>query len=371
MTKILILYVEAGHGHRKVAEAVEKELRSRNQSDLHIEIADALEKTNWLFRRSYPQIYFLLVLWAPWLWGFFYFLLNLPAVYFLIAPVRSLWNWLQSGTLRQYLTSGQFDFILFTHFFPAEVCATAKKRGKLNAQLITIVTDVIPHTVWQNMGTDSYWVMAEESVKVLVRRGVARQQIYSKGIPVSSEFLQKNDLSVLKEKFGLKPNRLTILFTSGSFGIGPTEAVLDSFRELGNQIQALVICGRNRTLFESLNQKRFSFPVTLFGFVDNMHEMMSVSDLLIAKPGGATMCESLVKKIPMVIMSPIPGQESYNANWLLSHQAAFQITNPSEIKDIIVRIVNQPGLLDSMREAINRIARPRATSDIADFLLRK
>lgn len=371
MTKVLILYVEAGHGHRKVAEAVERELRARNRPDFHIEISDALEKTSRFFRCSYPKIYFYLVLWVPWLWGLLYYLLNFPAIYFLIAPVRSLWNWFQSGKLRQYLESEKFDLILFTHFFPAEVCATAKKRGKLNAQLITIVTDVIPHTVWQNPGTDLYWVMAEESVEALLRRGVAHEQICPKGIPVSSEFLETNNSIVLKNRFGLKPNRLTILFTSGSFGIGPVEAVLNSFQEFGDQIQVLVICGKNRTLFGSLNQKRPSFPLTLFGFVNNMHEMMSVSDLLIAKPGGATMCESLVKKIPMIIMSPIPGQESYNAKWLLSHQAAFQIAHSAEVKDIVSRILNQPSLLVSMRQAIERIAKPRATSDIADFILER
>ena len=371
MIKVLILYVDAGHGHRKVAEAVEKELRSRNLPNFRIEIADALERTNWLFQSSYPQIYFHLVRWVPWLWGFFFYFLNFPEIYFFISPLRSFWNRLQSVKLRRYLKSEQFDFILFTHFFPAEVCATAKKNGELNAQLITIVTDVIPHKVWQNSGMDSYWVMAEESAETLIKGGVSRQQIYSKGIPVSSEFLQKNNSVLLKEKLGLKQDRLTILFTSGSFGIGPTEAVLDSFQKLNNQIQALVICGRNHVLFESLNRKRYPFPVILFGFVNNMHEMMSASDLLIAKSGGATMCESLVKTIPMVIMSPIPGQESYNAKWLLSHQAAFQITNPGEVKEIVSRILSQPNMLESMHKAIERIAKPHATRDIVDFILER
>ncbi len=369
MTKILILYVDAGQGHRKVAEAVAEELKSRNTSELQVEVSDALEKTNWLFRCSYPVIYHRLVVWAPWLWGFFYYFTNLSVVYFLIAPLRSFWNWIQSGKLRRYLTKERFNYIVFTHFFPAEVCATAKKKGLIDSKLITIVTDVIPHAVWQNSGTDFYWVMASESAEVLLRNGITPTQIHPNGIPVSSEFLEKVDVSALKNNFGLKPNRLTVLFTSGSFGIGPTETVLDSFENLRDKIQALVVCGKNQTLFETLNRKRFPFPVVLFGFVDNMHELMSVADLLVAKPGGATTCESLAKKLPMVIMSPIPGQESYNAKWLVSRGAAFQIKDPGEIKDIVSKIVNQPHTLDAMKQAIERIAKPQAASDIANFIL--
>ena len=369
MAKVLILYVDAGHGHRKVAEAVGEELKSRTIPELHVEIADALEKTNWMFRRSYSQIYFRLVLWVPWLWGFFYYVLNVPFVYFLVAPLRSLWNQLQSQKLRNYLKVERFDLILFTHFFPAEVSATAKRKGQIQSKLITIVTDVIPHCVWQNPGTDYYWMMAEESVEVLAERGVPRNQICAKGIPVSCEFLKQNDVVALRNRFGLKPGRLTILFTSGSFGIGPTEAVLDSFKELGEKIQVLVICGKNRVLFETLNQKRFSFPVILFGFVDNMYEIMSVADLLIAKPGGATTCESLIKKLPMIIMSPIPGQESYNAQWLLSHRAAFKINRMTDIKNVIAQILQQPNVLESAKQAVERIAKPCATADVADFIL--
>ncbi|MBI4357845.1 MAG: hypothetical protein HY584_00975 [Candidatus Omnitrophica bacterium] len=368
MSKVLILYVEAGHGHKKVAEAVRDELRSRNVPGLSVDIFDALRKTNWLFRNFYPKAYYFLVIFAPWLWGFFYYVTNLPMIYGLIAPIRTLWNWIQSSNLRAYLEREQFDFILFTHFFPAEVSATAKQKGRLRATLITIVTDVIPHAVWINPGTDSYWVMAEESRQRLLRSGVSEDQIYPNGIPISREFITTNDRPALEKKLGLQPNRLSILFSSGSFGIGPTEQVLDSFRDLRDQIQVLVVCGNNRSLYGSLSGKQFPFPLILFGFVDNMHEIMSVSDLLIAKPGGATTCESLAKKLPMIILEPIPGQESYNAEWLIKRRAAFGMDRPGTIKDLVQEMIQNPELLASAKKAIEEIAKPHAASDLADFI---
>lgn len=369
MAKVLILYVEAGYGHRKVAEAIGSELRSRQIPDMQVEVGDALEKTNGLFRTSYPQIYYQMVVWVPWLWKFFYYATNVPWIYSLIQPLRSLWNRFQAGHLLRYLIQEKFDFILFTHFFPAEVCGTAKKAGLIQSRLITVVTDVIPHAVWQNPGTDDYWVMAEESMMPLIKAGVPKNQIHPKGIPISSDFLRAYDLTNLRAKFGLDSERLAILFTSGSFGTGPTERILDSLTGLKDRIQVLVVCGKNEALFKALNRRRFPFPVVLFGFVENMYEIMSVSHLLIAKPGGATMVESLAKGLPMIIVAPIPGQESYNAEWLLQRGAGFQIKKPTEIKEIISRVIEDTGLLDSVHGAVARTAKPNATQDIADFIL--
>ena len=367
--KILILHVEAGYGHRKAAEAIADELKSRKIPGLEIEVLDALEKTNSLFRRTYPEIYFRLVLWVPWLWGFFYFLTSRPLVYLIIRPIRSFWNRLQSRPLRRYLTEKRFDLIFFTHFFPAEVCATAKRKGEIDSILITVITDVIPHATWRNFGTDCYWGIAEESLTALAKQGVPRRRIRAGGFPVTNEFENQISAAEMRKKFGLKTNRLTILFTSGSFGIGPTETIINSFQDLSDKIQVMVVCGKNKTLYETLNKRQFSFPVVLFEFVTNMHELMSAADLLIAKPGGATTFESVAKGLPMAMVGAIPGQESDNAKWLLEHEAAFQVKNPSEIKELVSKIVADRKVLDSARQSIKNIVRPHATRDLVDFAL--
>ena len=371
MAKALFLYVNAGFGHRKVAEAVYRELALRREDGLELEIFDALQKTNFLFQSSYSSLYHWMVMRASWLWGFCFSLTGAPFIYPLISPLRTIWNWFQSFELRRYLQEGKYDHIIFTHFFPAEVCATLKRKGKIKSNLITIVTDVIPHRVWINPGTDHFWVMAEESAKILTARGVHPNQIHIKGIPISTHFLEPVDRAAIRKKLELKEHRLTVLFSGGSFGMGPTEEVLNSFSELKDKVQAIVVCGQNKILLHALNSKKFSFPVRLFGFVENMHELMSASDLLVAKPGGATTCESLVKGLPMIMTSPIPGQESQNAEWLASHRAAFKVTSPSEITTIVKRMAQNPESLELVRSAIQTIAKPNATKDLADFILKQ
>src|SRR3989338_2049438 len=128
MTKILILHVEAGYGHRKVAEALAEEFQSQRDPELYVEVLDALKKTNRSFENFYTRFYYSTVRWVPWLWSFFYFLTDWPFLYLLIRPIRSAGNQFYSKPLQAYLEKEKFDFIIFTHFFPAEVCATLKRK---------------------------------------------------------------------------------------------------------------------------------------------------------------------------------------------------------------------------------------------------
>jgi hypothetical protein len=65
-------------------------------------------------------------------------------------------------------------------------------------------------------------------------------------------------------------------------------------------------------------------PVTLraIGYTRAMDEYMAAADLLVGKPGGLTTAEALARRLPMVLVHPIPGQEERNADHLLEAGAA-------------------------------------------------
>jgi len=100
-----------------------------------------------------------------------------------------------------------------------------------------------------------------------------------------------------------------------------------------------------------------------------MAELMEASDLLIAKTGGITTSESLCQGLPMVVMRPIPGQESRNAKFLKTTNAAFFMETADQIKIIIRNIRKHSELLETKKETISRIAKPHAARDLAEFLM--
>ena len=57
----------------------------------------------------------------------------------------------------------------------------------------------------------------------------------------------------------------------------------------------------------------------ILGLVDNMDELMSVANVMVTKPGGLSIAEALVKKLPMLFFSAIPGQETNNIKVLSTY----------------------------------------------------
>ena len=366
--KVFIFYSTAGEGHKKIGEAIAEEFRSQNAA-IDVRTFDALGWGSALVKKGYTGFYFFAVKYASSFWWLLYESSDRATVYRWLKPIREWWNQIQSKSLRGFVHRENPDIIISTHFYAAQVFASAKRRKEITSRLITVLTDVMPHTFWVNDGTDIYWVMAEESKSNLIKRGVRAGQIIVGGIPIRKEFSIKEDRKKLNEKFRFNPNGPIVLFTSGSFGVGPTEALLEELGNFSSKIQVVVICGQNEALYHRLSSQKFSFPIIIAGFVTNMHEYMSIADILIAKPGGSTTCESLAKELPMLISAPIPGQETRNAAWLLNKGASFEIKKRGDLTQMLKRILDEPTKLETAKEKIRMVAKPKASSDLVQFLM--
>ena len=130
-----------------------------------------------------------------------------------------------------------------------------------------------------------------------------------------------------------------------------------------------MVCGNNENLRRVLEKHTFPFPVTIFGFIDFMADLMEASDLIIAKSGGSTTTEALTKGIPMIVIAPIPGQETRNADVLKSRNAAFFMQHPEQILTILRAVLDHPETLAAKKTEIQRLAKPDAAKNLVDTLL--
>ena len=120
----------------------------------------------------------------------------------------------------------------------------------------------------------------------------------------------------------LKPEAYTVLVLGGGEGLGRIEDVVWVLKEF--PIQCLIVTGRNEKLRQRLSRLKQDYPrLFVFGYVDNMHDLMDISDICITKPGGATVAECLVKGLPMIACRPpLPGPETENMTFLSSKKLA-------------------------------------------------
>src|SRR5208337_2576628 len=102
---------------------------------------------------------------------------------------------------------------------------------------------------------------------------------------------------------------------------------------LDRPVQIVTVAGKNDALRERLNRLTPPPHIRLInqGYVRNMHELLSICDLVITKPGGLTISECLAKRRPMLLYAPIPGQEERNADFALRHQIALRARTPRDL----------------------------------------
>lgn len=361
--KIIIAYVSAGTGHRRAAEAVYNYFKE-NCPGIDLKIIDALDKTNFIFRNLYSRGYLFLVNHALWLWHFVFWFTSIKALSPLHDISISILNRLNAKVFFRFLIKENPDFIVSTHFFPSEAAAALKKNKKINSKLITVITDFGVHPLWVLDGTDMYIVASAFTKEKLIAKGVSQDAIKDLGIPIDLKFSRQYDKNILCRKLGIEPDKFTVLISTGSSGIGEVEEIVES---LYRQVQVLVVCAHNKILYAKLTKKNYA-GVKAFGFIENMQELMAVSDMIITKPGGLTISESLAMGLLPVFITAIPGQETENARILAENSIGINIKDTSLIKDIVLGFKEHPDKLKDIKERINKLKKPLAVKDLRDVI---
>ena len=368
LDKILIVYTNAGAGHRRAAEAL-TEVMHDNFPGKTIKLLDVLEYTNPIFARNYPKAYLFMVNYCPWVWGLFYYSLNVRFIARLARGVRRFTNSHQCIDFEKFVLSEQPELVVTTHFLPNEIISHLKKRHGLKTCLVTCITDYYPHAFWRDSGIDYYFTPNDELTPRLLKLGIPLVRIKDLGIPIMQDFGMVLSQQEMRRKLKLR-NEFTLLVTSGGFGVGPIEELVSDITRIKTSIQVVVICGNNPKLQAELEElvKGSNHHFKIFGFVDNMHELMAASDLLISKSGGLTTTEAMAMQLPMIILHPIPGQESGNCQFILEHQAGVKALYIRQVRRILEDLLAHQERLKSMRVNIGKLGRPHAAREIVTFI---
>lgn len=358
--RVLITYASAGAGHRRAAEAIYDYLKN-NRKDLALELVDILPLTNPFFRFFYNSGYPFLVHNATWLWGFFFWMTQSRLTRALSRKSALIINYFGCRKFTEYLIKEKFDFIISTHFLNSELAANLKLKNKIQAKLITVITDFGVHPFWVSQGTDLYIAAGLLTQDKLIKMGVTKENIQASGIPFSPSFTKVADRRQLADKFGLRQDVFTVLIMTGSFGSGPLEEIAES---LCAGAQVLVVCAKNKKLFLRLEKRKLP-NVKVFGFVNNPQELMGVCDVIITKPGGSSIAEFLNLGLFPVFISAIPGQEQENVSVLANYGVGRAPKNIQQIKELVMDLKNNPQKLQGLKKNIAQVAKPLACQEIA------
>lgn len=363
--RVLILSAAAGTGHIKAAEALEKAFKAEPEFGEVIH-QDALQYTNKFFRDFYSKLYARLVQNAPNFVGWWYKTSDEP---WRTDAMRHALDRLNTRPLIKFMKKFQPDYTVCTHFMPAGIMAQLIERGKLQSQLSIVVTDFDFHAMWLSRTFHHYFVAIDETKAHLEVLGLPAKHITVSGIPVDPAFGETADPAELKKKYGFDPDIPLLLVSAGALSVTPMEYILERMVKMTHKAQLLVVCGQNELLKNDVEKVARNHPlIHVVGYTDRMADFMKMADLFVGKPGGLTTAEALSVGLPMVIVSPIPGQEERNSDHLLEDGVALKCNEFTTLAFKIDRLLGDSARLASMRENAKKMGRPNAAQTIVRTL---
>ena len=368
--RIAILHATAGAGHKHAAQAIAEAVAGIRPGALVREV-DALVFASRLYRRTYAQSYNAMAARAPRLWGVLYHSWGSTPVNRGTAPVRLALDRLNLRRLVRVVEREQPDAVVCTHFLPVEALSPVRGRGRLRVPLYCVITDFTAHPFWAFPHVDRYFVATDKVAAELASHGVERGRIEVTGIPVAPRFAHPIGREAARARFGLDPARPVVVVMGGGRGIGPLGSLAERLAALAHAPQVVVVCGTNVRLQEQIAAlpAARAGQIRPIGYTTDVDALLEACDLVVSKAGGLTCAEALVKRAPLVVFQPVPGQEVANAGVLEAAGAAAGAGSIDEAVARARRWLDDPAARERAREAAGQLARPQAAETVARRVL--
>lgn len=361
---ILIFTAATGGGHKRAAAAIEAKIKDISP-ETNVTVVDAMKAIGKVYDKTICGGYHFMATKIPKVYGKCYKITDRKNLMYK-AVMRS--NTMMSNKLLETINQYSPDAVIICHPFVTTMISKLRRKGKTDVKAISLITDYDAHRTYIVPYIDAY-VLAEPQMaeKLIKEYEVEEDIIYPLGIPIFDRFTSPFSKEEICKREELDPSVPTVLLMAGSFGV---TSVLDFYKQLAlnsENIQFIVITGNNKKLYNHLEKLSHELGADkrtkLLFFIDNVEDYMHVSDLIVTKPGGLTVTESIACNLPMAIYSAFPGQERYNADFLTKEKAAVMLEKNNGAQQII-ELLNSPQKLEDMKAQCKRLAMPDSAEKI-------
>lgn len=370
--KIVVISVSAGAGHVRAAEAI-RETAALHFPELEVVHLDAMNYVSSVFRKTYKEKYLKIIEYHPSLWGYMYRKSDrIEGDDSKMKKFRLAIERLSSVDLINEIERINPDGIICTHFLPPELISRKIRKGKLDVPCWVQVTDFDVHGLWIQPRMEGYFVACEEAAWKLRENQIDLERIHVTGIPIVPQFSAELSKKVCSEELGISSDVPTILMMSGGFGVGDMYSLAERILKTKIECRIIALAGKNEELLKSLNllSEEYNGKLIPMGFTTTIERIMAASDIAVTKPGGLTSSECLAMGLPMIIISPIPGQEERNADYLLENGVALKALDAAGLEYKIRRLLKNAQKRREMKENALKIANANAARSVLDTVVR-
>lgn len=366
---ILILSAATGGGHNTAAAALKKEIEAKYPNDT-VKVVDTLKYVSRFFDMLVVKGYFFCVKVIRRTYGVMYRLADKKSP---LSGIVTIFTKHYGYKLKSLVDEFKPDVVISTHPFTGNMMACYKQKYKPDFTLISIVTDYAPHRAYVNDNIDKYIVSSDEMITQMQKYDVSAEKVFPLGIPIDRKFYERYDRKALYEELGFNADKPTALFMAGSFGVNSVLKIYKNISALPDDFQVIIITGKNHKLYEKFkalieSQGDNSKKTLLIEFTDKVDKYMQTADMIITKPGGLTVTESLASNLPIVIFEAYPGQEDDNRDYLIRSNAGVSIDKPKQAAEVFRSLISDTERLNNMRNSCAKISCPHSAESICKLI---
>jgi Glycosyltransferase family 28 C-terminal domain len=373
MTRIALVYFDAGGGHRNAAMALEQAIKQLNQPwETHLvnlqELLDSLDIIRRLTGLRIQDAYNRMLRngWT----------LGSPQLMRMLQGLIWVYHGKTVRLLERYWREMRPDMVvsLIPHFNRA-LCDSLRNAcpGKPFVTILTDIADYPPH-FWIERQEQFLICGSERAVQQARELGHSAERIFqTSGMILNPRFYNYSpiDREVERLKHGLEAARVTVLVLFG--GQGARKKMLDidaRLSESGLPIQLILICGKNERLQAELRAQVRPMPRLIEGFTTNVPYYMQLADCFVGKPGPGSIAEALEMGLPIIVERnawTLP-QERYNAVWVREKEVGLVVKNFDHIVDVVQQLLEKETFAEFRCNA--KKMRNRALFEIPEILSR-
>jgi len=372
--KIVFSVIEAGEGHKSPAQAVKEALEQISPGQYEMIVTDFMKDTGCVSLDSFHKKTWNYLLAHPTLCK------SVQRIADITGPVfRALLKIIGSSFYKyvlHFLERYKPDLIFSTHPFNTMAIEHVRKKYGIRVILVNYLTELFDiWSLWVLKNVDYYIVSSNESKEKLICRGVPRDKLYVFNYPTKLDFF---DVPSSKEqivmKLGINPSKKTLLISFGGQGCKKPFKFIDILVKNNIPLNVIIVTGKNKSMYTSLMERyknyRGNLKIIVLGYVNNMDELIYISDFCFIKPGPSTIMEVISLKKPMLLSRSVHVGENANIDFVLKHRLGIYVG------DSVNKFINAINCLvfGSYAEVVSKnyenIKTKNGAFDIAKFIIR-